>query len=71
MEKLLKVIKEDRRRRVNDVRRRLRENIERKRTAEGRTQDWLLHHANMPNRTGPSVQLLVTENNTPVVSIIA
>jgi light-regulated signal transduction histidine kinase (bacteriophytochrome) len=64
VEKLRKVIKNDRRRRNNDVQRRLREDITRKRAEEERTQDRLLHHANMPDRTASSFQHLVTENNT-------
>lgn len=59
----VKVIKEDRRRRINDVQRRLREDMTRKRIEKGSTQDWLLRHANMPDDTASSFQQLVTENN--------
>ena len=71
VEKLRKVIKEDRRRRINHVQRRLWEDIIRKRAEKGCTQDWLLHHANMPDDTASSFQQLVTENNTLSVPIIA
>ena len=71
MGKLRKVIKEDRRRRINDVQRRLREDMTRKRAENGSTQDWLLHHANMPDDIASSFQQLVTENNTLSVPIIA
>jgi hypothetical protein len=70
VEKLRKVIKEDRRRKNDDVQRRSKENITRKRAEEGRTEDWLLYHANMPDRTISSCQQLVTENNTLSVPII-
>jgi len=68
--KVRKVIKEERRRRNDDVQRRLKENITRKRAEQERTEDWLLHHANMPDRTISSCQQLVTENNTLSVPII-
>ena len=41
-----------------------------KRAEEGRTEDWLLHHANLPDRTISSCQQLVIENNTLSVPII-
>jgi hypothetical protein len=51
----------------NDVLRRLRENMRRKRLELWRNHNWLLHHDNAPARTSLKTTEFVTNNNMVIV----
>ena len=58
---------EDRRLTINDVLRRVQEDVERKRPDRCRTLDCLLHHDDAPSLTAWSVKQFLIENNWAAV----
>jgi hypothetical protein len=50
-----------------DVLRRLRKNVQRKKTELGRNHNWLLHHDNAPAHTSLKTTEFVTNNNMVIV----